>query len=87
MIKCKKSEDTCKNRGFVDHKCNCYCPEGLKGDDCNTIASNDCGGIIDLVPGKKVEITSPNYPNNYDVGKICYWLLRVSTKHKPDSND
>lgn len=40
-----------------------------------------CGGIIDLSPGDDVTITSPNYPKNYDVDKICVWLLRVNKVH------
>ena len=38
-----------------------------------------CGGIIDLIPGGQDKtITSPNYPNDYDVDTQCVWLLRVS---------
>ncbi|XP_021366872.1 MAM and LDL-receptor class A domain-containing protein 1-like [Mizuhopecten yessoensis] len=70
----------CENEGFQDHTCACYCPDGLKGDRCELVdTDSNCGGIID-VSGGPVTITSPNYPNNYDVNAQCTWLVKGGAK-------
>ncbi|XP_021350862.1 MAM and LDL-receptor class A domain-containing protein 1-like isoform X1 [Mizuhopecten yessoensis] len=66
----------CENGGFLDHTCACYCPDGLKGDRCQLVdTDSNCGGIID-VSGGPATITSPNYPNNYNVNSQCTWLVK-----------
>ncbi|VDI72691.1 chitin synthase [Mytilus galloprovincialis] len=72
----------CINGGFVYSECECYCPYGLTGQFCEQVTSDDCGGIIDLTPGNDYTITSPNFPNNYDVGKECVWLLRAPEDYR-----
>ncbi|CAC5376663.1 PLG [Mytilus coruscus] len=68
----------CKNGGFINFECKCHCPYGLTGDNCDSVINSGvCGGIIDLIPGEKAVIRSPNFPNNYDVGMECAWLLRA----------
>ncbi|XP_076102523.1 uncharacterized protein LOC143071810 isoform X1 [Mytilus galloprovincialis] len=72
----------CINGGFVYSECECYCPYGLTGPFCEQVTSDDCGGIIDLTPGNDYTITSPNFPNNYDAGKECVWLLRAPEDYR-----
>lgn len=36
---------------------------------------NSCGGIIS---GRKITISSPNYPNNYEQTTNCAWLAKLS---------
>ncbi|XP_061169172.1 blastula protease 10-like [Saccostrea echinata] len=74
---------TCENGGFLNHNCGCYCPSGLIGSTCNTVqSSSGCGGIITLSSGVEQTITSPNYPNNYDTGVDCVWLIKApSNEH------
>ena len=35
----------CKNGGFLNFQCKCYCPYGLTGETCETVI-NDDGKII-----------------------------------------
>ncbi|VDI82640.1 apolipoprotein(a) [Mytilus galloprovincialis] len=68
----------CKNGGFLNSDCKCNCPYGLTGDNCDSVINSGvCGGIIDIVPGEKEVIRSPNFPNNYGVGMECVWLLKA----------
>ncbi|KAK3095928.1 hypothetical protein FSP39_020974 [Pinctada imbricata] len=73
------SKPTCQNGGFVNHKCVCYCADGLTGSTCEqTTTSQVCGqGIIDLADGQTQTITSPSYPNSYGTNANCVWLLRA----------
>ncbi|XP_061185102.1 protein SpAN-like [Saccostrea echinata] len=68
---------TCENGGFVHKGCECLCPKGLKGERCQEIDTDSgCGGIISLGAGENREITSPNFPNNYNAGAKCTWLIK-----------
>ncbi|KAK3088748.1 hypothetical protein FSP39_023245, partial [Pinctada imbricata] len=68
----------CKHGGFLNHRCQCHCPDHLIGSTCQHVNTDrDCGGIIDVGIGKEVHIQSTNYPYQYPVGKICRWLFRV----------
>ncbi|CAG2186534.1 unnamed protein product [Mytilus edulis] len=35
-----------------------------------------CGGVVNVGAGEEVYVNSPNYPNNYDTGLICTWLIQ-----------
>ncbi|XP_033726709.1 MAM and LDL-receptor class A domain-containing protein 1-like [Pecten maximus] len=73
---CGTDIPTCENGGFIDHSCSCLCPATLSGDDCSQVPTDTgCGGIIDVTSGPQT-ITSPNYPENYDVGATCNWLVK-----------
>lgn len=39
-----------------------------------------CGGVVNIGAGEEIYINSPNYPNKYDTGLICTWLIQVSVK-------
>lgn len=39
---------------------------------------SECGGTYTLAQGN---ITSPNYPRNYDPNTYCQWLLRTEPSH------
>uniref|UniRef100_K1QVG7 Uncharacterized protein n=1 Tax=Magallana gigas TaxID=29159 RepID=K1QVG7_MAGGI len=72
-----KDPPKCTNGGFVNHKCECYCPRGYKGKTCETVISDgDCGGMLDVPPGKDVFVVSPGYPAPYPLGKICRWGVK-----------
>nr|XP_011447760.2 blastula protease 10 isoform X1 [Crassostrea gigas] len=71
------SVPTCENGGFVHKGCECLCPKGLKGQRCEEADTDSgCGGIITLAAGESREITTPNYPNNYNRGAQCTWLIK-----------
>ncbi|XP_034328389.2 uncharacterized protein [Magallana gigas] len=73
-----KDPPKCTNGGFVNHKCECYCPRGYKGKTCETVISDgDCGGMLDVPPGKDVFVVSPGYPAPYPLGKICRWGVKA----------
>lgn len=40
--------------------------------------TENCGGVISLTGNEVKEITSPNYPYNYENEAICTWLIEVS---------
>lgn len=70
----------CLHHGYQDPKnCSrCRCPEGLGGDFCESVApsSNNCGGHIELNSSSLYTISSPGYPNFYERGLRCYWLIK-----------
>ena len=37
------SRPLCQNGGYVDHNCTCFCPNGLKGDNCETVDPSNGG--------------------------------------------
>ncbi|XP_071139530.1 protein SpAN-like isoform X2 [Mytilus edulis] len=76
---CKgSSRPKCENGGFVDHNCECFCPSGLKGDNCQTVeTSSACGGIVYVSKSKVTEIKTPNWPSSYPVGTKCTWLIKA----------
>jgi len=74
LTACDKSSDPCQNDGYLGADCNCVCPAGTSGTNCETVT----GGYYDsLLSGcsEKVTaegtITSPNYPSNYPSGLKC----------------
>nr|XP_034328673.1 zinc metalloproteinase dpy-31-like isoform X2 [Crassostrea gigas] len=67
----------CENGGFQTFKCNCMCPSGLSGPSCENLdSSNGCGEIITLNAGEQREITSPSWPNMYNLDMECVWLIK-----------
>uniref|UniRef100_K1Q971 Plasminogen n=1 Tax=Magallana gigas TaxID=29159 RepID=K1Q971_MAGGI len=73
-----KDPPECINGGFINHDCVCYCPRGYTGKTCETvITDNDCGGMVDVPPGKDVFVISPGYPASYPLGKICRWGVKA----------
>ncbi|XP_052085166.1 blastula protease 10-like [Mytilus californianus] len=72
------SRPKCENGGFVDHNCKCFCPPGLKGDNCQKVeTSSACGGIVDVSESKVTEIRTPNWPSPYPAGTMCTWLIKA----------
>ncbi|XP_048751216.2 protein SpAN-like [Ostrea edulis] len=68
---------TCENGGFVHKGCECLCPKGLKGDRCQEVdTDSNCGAVVSLAEGESQEITTPNFPNNYNAGAECTWLIK-----------
>lgn len=67
----------CQNGGFsikpVGGVCQCKCPSGLKGDNCEEVdTSNGCGGFITLETGKSHVITVEAYQQ----GRECTWIIK-----------
>nr|XP_022320901.1 uncharacterized protein LOC111123092 isoform X1 [Crassostrea virginica] len=73
----------CQNGGYVDQYCRCRCPPGLTGTLCTSVVSSPgCGGVLSLSPDGEATITSSNYPQNYNLGEECVWLVKAqSDKH------
>ncbi|XP_056003285.1 uncharacterized protein LOC125661191 isoform X1 [Ostrea edulis] len=79
------SRPLCQNGGYVNVNCGCECPEGLTGTLCETVVTDtDCGGYvileendISLEQDKDVSVTSPNYPDQISLGKICRWVIKA----------
>ncbi|XP_013421046.1 uncharacterized protein LOC106181263 [Lingula anatina] len=78
---CESYSTTCYNEGYPDPKncSSCRCPEGLTGD-CSKVepSTHNCHAEISVTT-TPIIITSPNYPNIYEGGTKCQWLLRPST--------
>ncbi|XP_063407272.1 MAM and LDL-receptor class A domain-containing protein 1-like isoform X2 [Mytilus trossulus] len=67
----------CQNAGFMNWECRCYCPDLLEGDTCGLpVSTGSCGGVVNVGVGEEIYINSPNYPNNYDTGLKCTWLIQ-----------
>ncbi|KJH41743.1 CUB domain protein [Dictyocaulus viviparus] len=58
----------------------CACPDGLSGPFCEAVkpSSGACGGVLMAYKNPQY-ITSPNYPNHFNEGDECYWILRTVT--------
>ncbi|XP_071498142.1 fibropellin-3-like [Diadema antillarum] len=54
----------------------CLCLDEYHGHNCELDINIGCGYNSYTSSG---ELTSPNYPNNYDSGSDCYYLVRVPT--------
>lgn len=72
---CSTTEQ-CQNGGYRDSDCNCVCPPGYSGDLCQ----DDSGptttpSCIQRLTDTLGEITSPNYPSNYDNYQECMYLI------------
>nr|XP_022298145.1 MAM and LDL-receptor class A domain-containing protein 1-like [Crassostrea virginica] len=68
----------CQNGGYVDQYCRCRCPSGLTGTLCTSVVSSPgCGGVISLSLDGEATITSSNYPQNYNLGEECVWLVKA----------
>lgn len=45
----------CENGGFLNFKCECFCPRGLTGKTCESVENAEvCGGIVNLILGKEI---------------------------------
>nr|XP_022312335.1 uncharacterized protein LOC111117490 [Crassostrea virginica] len=74
---------TCTNEGYMNVECKCECPLGFTGSTCETVVTDsDCGGYVHLQDSdpiferdRDVTVTSPNYPGQISVGKICRWAI------------
>ncbi|NP_999767.2 protein SpAN precursor [Strongylocentrotus purpuratus] len=68
--------DECLNGGYHDADCDCVCPSSYSGDLCQdggpTVRPADCSYRFTEMTG---EITSPNYPNNYDDNTACVYEI------------
>ena len=70
------SDLQCENGGEVDPNCVCVCPSGFSGDRCETVDETD--ECVFLLTDREGEITSPNYPSDYDNYNNCLFLIEVS---------
>uniref|UniRef100_A0A915L139 CUB domain-containing protein n=1 Tax=Romanomermis culicivorax TaxID=13658 RepID=A0A915L139_ROMCU len=71
----------CLHGGYTDpRRCDrCRCPDGFTGKLCDKIMGGygaTCGGEIPM-NNLYYYFNSPNYPQNFDEGQECSWLLRV----------
>ncbi|CAH1253833.1 MEP1B [Branchiostoma lanceolatum] len=81
---CRSGPKECLNEGQRVHKpmtseCECRCPEGLTGDQCETVSDDTsvCGGVLEI--GEKGGIiTTPGFPSPYKNGQRCTWLIKAN---------
>ncbi|XP_069110459.1 protein SpAN-like isoform X2 [Argopecten irradians] len=70
---------SCIHGHFLGKNCTCVCPNGLTGDNCDSIIQEGhCHSENRLVIGSvgdNVTVESPNYPNRYQTGSVCRWLI------------
>ncbi|XP_052086300.1 MAM and LDL-receptor class A domain-containing protein 1-like [Mytilus californianus] len=67
----------CQNAGFMNWECRCYCPDLLEGDTCELpVSIGSCGGVVNVGAEDEIYVNSPNYPNNYNTGLKCTWLIQ-----------
>ncbi|XP_077991401.1 protein SpAN-like [Glandiceps talaboti] len=72
--KCSNAVE-CLYGGYVGPDCQCVCPRGLGGDNCETVVlSSGCGGKLKDVSG---QFSTPNYPNHYENHSQCSWFIEA----------
>ncbi|XP_064120180.1 blastula protease 10-like [Macrobrachium nipponense] len=82
---CGLPSDPCKNGGYTGAKCQCLCPSGTSGRQCEVISQ---GYYDSLLSGCSENITtegkiaSPNYPNNYPADLRCVKWIQAPECHK-----
>ncbi|KAI8483180.1 metalloendopeptidase [Branchiostoma belcheri] len=92
MYKCDKNchagPKECLNEGQRVHRpmtsaCECRCPEGLAGDQCEAVSDDTavCGGVLETGEEGGI-ITTPGFPSPYKNGQRCTWLIK--TKNPSD---
>ncbi|KAI3384975.1 hypothetical protein SNEBB_005151 [Seison nebaliae] len=77
----------CRNSGFVNQHCNCSCPPETIGSRCQTLRYDNKETTADQCKFYITEnalydedriVTSPNYPNYYDINTDCVWWFKGS---------
>uniref|UniRef100_A0A1I8EB02 Metalloendopeptidase n=1 Tax=Wuchereria bancrofti TaxID=6293 RepID=A0A1I8EB02_WUCBA len=66
----------CYHNGYPNpNNCaKCLCPDGFAGSTCQFVQYTPCGALI-KASKMPVTISSPNYPNSFNVGDHCIWLI------------
>nr|CDQ04538.1 BMA-NAS-38, isoform a [Brugia malayi] len=66
----------CDHNGYPNpNNCaKCLCPDGFAGSTCQFVQYTSCGALI-KASKMPVTISSPNYPNSFNVGDHCIWLI------------
>ena len=73
------SDLACENGGYQGPDCDCVCPPGFSGDLCQDDSGpTEAPGCVQTLTESEGEITSPNYPSNYDNDQDCLYLIEVS---------
>ncbi|XP_078608265.1 blastula protease 10-like [Branchiostoma floridae x Branchiostoma japonicum] len=85
---CQSGPRKCLNEGQRVHRpmtsaCECRCPEGLAGDQCEAVSDDTavCGGVFETGEAGGI-ITTPGFPSPYRNGQRCTWLIK--TKNPSD---
>ncbi|XP_072171274.1 protein SpAN-like [Diadema setosum] len=67
----------CQNGGYQGPNCDCVCPPGNTGILCEDGPTGPPPpqGCVYMLTDEDGEITSPNYPSNYDNHEDCTWLI------------
>ncbi|XP_072043432.1 fibropellin-3-like [Amphiura filiformis] len=75
--------DTCQNKGTCQDTSDgylCLCHDGSSGNRCEIV---DCGSSsVQLTPGTPLAFSSPLYPQDYPVNKICNYTVSVPEGYK-----
>ena len=86
------SDLTCQNGGYQGQDCTCVCPAGFSGDLCQDAGGpTEAPSCVQTLTASEGEITSPNYPSNYDNDQSCLYLIEVRVittafEIQPDGN-
>jgi len=70
------SPPTCWNGGFVNKSCQCVCPPGTSGSNCQTVTAPYygavCGNQAITTAGT---VSSINWPSVFPPNQNCFWIV------------
>ncbi|XP_033097890.1 uncharacterized protein LOC117101883 [Anneissia japonica] len=67
----------CQNKGYIGPACNCLCPPGFYGKQCELGAAQKLLGCRQQLTNQSGIIQSPNFPGSYGNWEDCIWYIKA----------
>ncbi|XP_068229046.1 blastula protease 10-like [Palaemon carinicauda] len=84
METCDLATNPCQNDGYVGKDCNCVCPNGTSGSNCETVNQSYFDSLLSSCSANITAagtVTSPNYPDTYPANIKCVKWIQAPASH------